>query len=91
MTLSNVRVAIDAFRIKPRFQPGFVEIDLHGYDALQRWEAACLISMTPGTLSLDLKEGSDKLLVHTLYLSSEEQTIKELETLVKHSLGTPHN
>lgn len=89
MTLSNLRVAIDALRPQPRFQPGFVEISLRGYDPIQRWEAACLISMTPGTLSLDLEEGSDMLLVHALYVQDREQTRNELETLVRQALGTP--
>jgi multicomponent Na+:H+ antiporter subunit E len=89
MALSNLRVAIDALRLQPRFQPGFVEISLRGYDPIQRWEAACLISMTPGTLSLDLEEGSDMLLVHTLYLQDREQTRNQLETLIRQSLGKP--
>ncbi len=89
MTLSNIRVAVDALRPEPRFQPGFVEVNLRGYDPLQRWEAACLISMTPGTLSLDLEEGSDMLLVHTLYSNDQEQTKRELESLIRYSLGAP--
>ncbi|MFT4175308.1 MAG: Na+/H+ antiporter subunit E [Luteolibacter sp.] len=89
MTLSNIRVAMDALRPQPRFRPGFVEISLRGYDPIQRWEAACLISMTPGTLSLDLEEGSDMLLVHALYLDDPEQTRNELETLIRQSLGEP--
>jgi multicomponent Na+:H+ antiporter subunit E len=90
MTLSNIRVAMDALRLKPKFHPGFVEISLKGYDPVQRWEAACLISMTPGTLSLDLEEGSDHLLVHALYLEDPLQVRTELETLVHHALGNPN-
>ena len=90
MTLSNLRVAMDALRFKPKFHPGFVEISLKGYDPIQRWEAACLISMTPGTLSLDLEEGSDRLLVHALYLEDPAQVRTELETLVRQALGNPN-
>lgn len=90
MTLSNVRVAIDAIRPQPRFTPGFVEISLAGYDPLQRWEAACLISMTPGTLSLDLEDGSDMLLVHALYLDDHDRMREELEALVRAALGKPN-
>lgn len=90
MTVSNCRVAMDVLRPKPSFQPGFVEISLRGYDPIQRWEAACLISMTPGTLSLDLEEGSDMLLVHALYLYDPKQTRNELETLIRQSLGEPN-
>ncbi len=90
MTVSNIRVAIDALRPVPAFVPGFVEVSLKGYDPIQRWEAACLISMTPGTLSLDLVDDSDILLVHALYLQDPEQTKNELETLVRQALGKPN-
>ncbi|PTY06755.1 hypothetical protein DB346_00380 [Verrucomicrobia bacterium LW23] len=89
MTLSNLRVAVDALRPRQHFTPGFVQINLRGYDAIQRWEAACLISMTPGTLSLDLEEDSDLMLVHCLYLENPDQTRAELETLLRHALGNP--
>ena len=65
MTISNLRVARDALRKNPRFTPGFAEISLKGYDPVQQWEAACLISMTPGTLSVDLDEDTDLLRVIT--------------------------
>lgn len=90
MTLSNVRVAIDALRPRPRFQPGFIEISVKGYDAIQRWEAACLITMTPGTLSLDLEEESNSLLVHALYVDDPAKTREELETLIRQALGKPN-
>lgn len=89
MTLSNIRVAIDAIRPRPDFTPGFLELNLRGYGPLQRWAAACLISMTPGTLSLDLEEDSDTLLVHSLYLSDPEAARKDLEQLLRNAFGKP--
>jgi multisubunit Na+/H+ antiporter MnhE subunit len=89
MTLSNLRVALDALRPEPRFHPGFLRISLKGYDPLQWWEAASLITMTPGTLSVDFDEKSETLLVHSLYLQDPEQTKQELEKLVRQSLGAP--
>ena len=89
MTLSNLRVAFDALRPRPSFRPGFVEISLAGYDDVQRWGAACLISMTPGTLALDLPADSDLLLVHSLYLDDPETTRADLERLLRQAFGTP--
>lgn len=90
MTLSNFRVALDSLRPQPRFVPGFLELDLNGYSDLQRWGAACLISMTPGTLSLDLDEKSNQLLVHSLYLSDPDAAKRELERLLESAFGKPH-
>ncbi|MBX3742448.1 MAG: Na+/H+ antiporter subunit E [Akkermansiaceae bacterium] len=89
MTLSNLRVAVDAFRRNPRFTPGFVEVSVKGYDPIQQWEAACLISMTPGTLTIDLEDASGVLLVHALYMTSPDRTRSELETLIHQALGKP--
>lgn len=90
MTLSNLRVARDAFRIKPRFTPDFIDIDLDGYTPSQCWAAVCLISMTPGTLSLDLADGSTLLHVHGLYAEDPEQVKAELYRLLHKALGNPN-
>ena len=89
MTLSNLRIAADALRPEPRFVPGFVWISVRGYQPLQWWEAASLISMTPGTLSIDLDEPSQRLLVHSLYLEDPDQTRVHLEALIRQALGPP--
>lgn len=90
MTRSNLRVAIDALRPRPSFQPGFVEIRMAGRDPIERWAAACLITMTPGTMVVDVNEDSDLMLVHSLYLDDLDQTRDELEALVNAALGTPN-
>lgn len=89
MTLCNLRVAADAFRPKPHFEPGFVDIDLTGYNRSQCWAAVCLISMTPGTLSLDLPDKSNWLHIHVLYLHDPEQSKAELYRLLHRALGDP--
>lgn len=89
MTLSNLRVALDAFRPQPRFHPGFVDIDLSGYTRSQCWAAVCLISMTPGTLSLDLPDGTRRLHVHALYMDDPEKVKAELYRLLHKALGDP--
>lgn len=89
MTRANLKVAGDALRPKPNFSPGFIDIDLDGYTPMQCWAAVCLISMTPGTLSLDLPDGSTKLSVHVLYMESEDAVKAELYRLLHKALGNP--
>lgn len=91
MTVSNIRVARDVLRKQPAFKPGFVEIDLSAYGPCRRWIAACLISMTPGTLALDLTEHSHSLCVHSLYLHDSQQTEEELYQLLRKTLGEPRS
>lgn len=89
MTRSNLRVARDVLRPKPHFAPGFIEIDLKGYNAVQRWGVVCLITMTPGSLSIDIKDGSDKLELHALYMHDIEATRREMKTLIRRAFGKP--
>lgn len=90
MTLSNLRVARDAFRIKPQFHADFIDIDLAGYSPTQCWAAVCLISMTPGTLSLDLPDRSTILHIHGLYVEDPEELQRELYRLLHKALGDPN-
>jgi len=89
VALSNLRVAADVLRPNPRFHPGFLKLDLAGYSPFERWAASCLISMTPGTLAIDLDDDGEHLLVHGLYLQNEEQAVMELTSLLHSALGKP--
>lgn len=42
---------------------------------------ANLISLTPGTLSLDVDEDGSALFVHVMYLDDEAETLAQLKTL----------
>lgn len=88
MGLSNIRVAMDVLRPRPQFAPGLVTVDVSGYGPTARWAAACLISMTPGTLALDLDEVSGEMTVHGLYLHDPVATRQELENLIRRALGS---
>ncbi len=87
MALSNVRVAMDVLRPRPQFTPGFIKVDVSAHGSTARWAAACLISMTPGTLALDLDELTGEMTVHGLYLQDPVATRQELEKLIRRALG----
>lgn len=87
MIKSNLRVALDVLRPRPDFQPGFLELDLSNYGATARWAAGCLISMTPGTLAIDVDESTGRMIVHSLYLQDPESARADLYHLLHRSLG----
>jgi multisubunit Na+/H+ antiporter MnhE subunit len=39
--------------------------------------------MTPGTLSMDIDENRDKLVVHLLYMDRSEETIEEMNRMME--------
>ena len=87
MIKSNLRVAMDVLSPRPDFQPGFLDLDLSAYGPTAQWAAGCLISMTPGTLALDVDEATGKMLVHALYLHDPESARADLYRLLHRALG----
>lgn len=71
--VSNIKVARDVLHPSPDLTPSFVSIKLGQLNDRQRFFLANMITMTPGTLSLEFSENRDSLLVHTLYGDSAEQ------------------
>jgi multicomponent Na+:H+ antiporter subunit E len=72
LVIANLRLAYEI--VTPGFQmtPGIVEVPL---DTLRDTEIvllANLLTLTPGTLSLDLSRAKDRLYVHVMYLEDPE-------------------
>lgn len=65
--LSNIKVARDALSPNPNIEPGFVSITLGEMSDRQLFVLANMITMTPGTLSLEFSKDKRTLTVHTLY------------------------
>lgn len=65
---SNLRIAVDVVRGTPKIQPGIVALDVQKLGPRAKVVVANLITMTPGTVSLDLSDDDRTLYVHCLYL-----------------------
>jgi multicomponent Na+:H+ antiporter subunit E len=66
--MSNLRVTRDVISLRPRFRPGIVAIKLDAETAAEISLLANLISLTPGTLSLDVSNDRKVLYVHAMYM-----------------------
>jgi len=73
LVLANIHLAMDILRPNPPFQPAFIEYSdptLHGKELVA---LATIISLTPGTLTVDLSVEKHTLLVHSLYAKDEAE------------------
>lgn len=80
---SNLRVAYDVVTPTDYMRPGVIAVPLEASTDGEITMLANLISLTPGTLSLDVSSDRLVLYVHVMYLDDPEkarQEIKELET-----------
>ena len=72
---ANLEVAYDV--ITPRFfmKPGIIKIPLTAKSDLEITMLANLITLTPGTLSLDVSDDKKVLYVHAMYVKDKEEFI----------------
>lgn len=64
---SNIKLAIEALRAKPAVSPNMIKLPVtfsHDYELLL---LAHLITITPGTLSVDYMEDEAVLLIHIMF------------------------
>lgn len=78
VVISNLRVAYDVLTPTHHMCPEMIEVKITGLTDLQLLAASNLITMTPGTLSLDVNEGRTHLQVHCMY--ADENTARDIET-----------
>ena len=76
---ANLEVAFDV--ITPRFfmKPGIVRIPLEAKTDLEITLLANLITLTPGTLSLDVSDDKKVLYVHAMYIKSREEFVNNIK------------
>ncbi len=79
LILANLRVAFDILTPKNYLNPGIVEVPLDVESDLEITLFANLVTLTPGTLSLDVSDDRKTLFVHVMYLQDEEHFMRELK------------
>ncbi|WP_417746515.1 Na+/H+ antiporter subunit E [Rosistilla oblonga] len=72
LVLSNLRVAYDVITPPLYMRPGIVAVPLDAKTDQEITLLANLITLTPGTLSLNLSEDRSTLYVHAMFVDSPE-------------------
>jgi multicomponent Na+:H+ antiporter subunit E len=77
--LANLRIAYDI--ITPRFQirPGVIAIPLEAKTDLEIVMLANLLTLTPGTISLDVSTDRRFLYIHALYVDEVEKVRRDIK------------
>jgi len=85
LVLANLRVARAVLSVKPKLAPAVIAIPLEARSDLAITLLANLITLTPGSLALDISTDRSVMYVHTMQAEDFDQVrldIKELETRV---------
>lgn len=70
--LSNLVLAHDVVTPRDRFRPGILALHLPEMTDLQIIALTNLVTMTPGTLTLDISEDRRTLFMHCMYLNNPQ-------------------
>ncbi len=79
LVLSSLFIAYDIITPKDLMKPGIVEVpvDLKNDTAIIAF--ANLISMTPGSLSMDMNPEKTKIYIHAMYLHDKQEFVDKIK------------
>lgn len=84
--VANVMVARLILTDQKKLHPGFLHVPLELTSPLAISLLANTISLTPGTVSCDLSEDQQSLLIHALHIENAEATVTEIKQLFEKPL-----
>ncbi|MFD2630904.1 Na+/H+ antiporter subunit E [Oceanobacillus kapialis] len=76
---SNLEIVKLVYKRKQDFEPGIFELPI---DVKSNWEItllANLISLTPGTLSVDIAHDNSKIYIHAMHIHDREEAITSIK------------
>jgi multicomponent Na+:H+ antiporter subunit E len=77
--LANVQIAVDILTPKHRMRPAILAIPMDVKSDIQLLAFNNLVTMTPGTLSLDISPDRKTLYVHAMYVDNIDDVKKEIK------------
>ena len=79
LLLANLRVAYDVVTPRHHMRPGIIALPLDARTDLEITLLANVISLTPGTLSLDVSADRRVLYIHSMYIGDVENDKRKLK------------
>jgi len=77
MIKANVQVAYDVMTPKYFMRPGIVKYPMNAQTELEINLLSMVISLTPGTLILDISEDKKTMYIHVMYLQDPEKFVRD--------------
>ncbi|KPQ21627.1 MULTISPECIES: Na+/H+ antiporter subunit E [unclassified Halomonas] len=90
LVLANFKVAFDIITPPWYMKPGVIAMPLKASSEFEIAFVANLISLTPGTLSLDVSDDRRVLYIHAMFLDDEDELRRGLAELERRALELFH-
>lgn len=78
MVKANLQLARDILSPRMRIHPGIVKVHIHAKSDTQTLALFSLITMTPGSLCLDVSDDHRSIYVHGLYVKNHDEFEQEI-------------
>lgn len=78
LVLANVQVALLLFKPNRLIKPAIVAVPLDEISDFALYCLSSMITLTPGTLSLEVSRDRKKLFVHVIHTDSPSQTVRDI-------------
>ncbi len=86
MLKANIQVAYDVITPRYFFKPGIVRYDMRAKTDLEINLLSTIISITPGTLILNISEDRKSLYIHVMYLYDKDKFIAQVRNRLEKKL-----
>ena len=83
LIVSSIKVAWDVITPRHRAKPGILAVPLDVRSDAAVTVLANLVSLTPGSLSLDVSEDRSKLFVHVMFIENLESVRAEIKEKIE--------
>ncbi|MEM7488030.1 MAG: Na+/H+ antiporter subunit E [Pseudomonadota bacterium] len=80
LIVSSISVAWDVLTPRHRARPGIIAMPLRAKGEAEVLLVTNLISLTPGTLSLDVTEDCNTLVIHAMFADDPDEIRRQIET-----------
>ncbi|MFZ4863602.1 Na+/H+ antiporter subunit E [Sphingobacterium sp. Mn56C] len=77
MLRANIQVAYDVMTPKYFMRPGIVKYPMNAKTEMEINLLSTMISLTPGTLILDISEDRKTMYIHVMYLNDPEKFVRD--------------
>jgi len=79
LLISSVRVAYDVVTPTDYAKPGIIAVPIDAKTDLEITSLANIISLTPGTLSLDVSKDRKHLYIHVMFIDNPDELRREIK------------
>jgi multicomponent Na+:H+ antiporter subunit E len=86
ITLSGIRVAYDVVTPSNHMKPGIVAVPLDTNTDMEVFFLASLVTLTPGSLSLDVSADKQTLFVYEMYVSDPDEVRRKIKQGIERRL-----